>query len=151
MSTPDRIALAGGPEFDEERLAAALEEGHLTATDLAELMVEAGVPFRQAHRRVGRAVLLAEERGCELHELPTELLAQHVPEVDRDALAGLRPSESVPRRDTPGGPAPGRVEEQLAAARRREASLEDWAEEREPPPVLRAWRSGALTDRELPP
>jgi argininosuccinate lyase len=49
--------------FDRERLAAAAAGGHALATDFAEALVRAGVPFRQAHERVGRAVAEAERRA----------------------------------------------------------------------------------------
>ena len=58
-----------------ERMRAAAEAGHATATDLADWLVrEAGVPFREAHHITGRAVRLADERGVPLWELPLDAL-----------------------------------------------------------------------------
>ena len=57
-------------EFVPERMREAAAQGFSTATDLADWLVrEADVPFREAHHIAGRAVKLAEERGCGLAEL----------------------------------------------------------------------------------
>src|SRR5690606_5684161 len=59
--------------FDRERLEAALGGGHVCATDLADLLVTKGVPFRQAHHIVGDLVRVAEQRSVQLGELPVEI------------------------------------------------------------------------------
>ena len=60
-------------EFVPERMREAAASGYSTATDLADWLVrEADVPFREAHHITGRAVKLAEERGCGLAELPLD-------------------------------------------------------------------------------
>ena len=60
-------------EFVPERMRAAAAQGYSTATDLADWLVrEADVPFREAHHITGRAVKAAEERGCDLAELPLD-------------------------------------------------------------------------------
>src|SRR5690606_28759971 len=48
----------------------ALNQGFATATDLADYLVKKGLPFRDAHEVVARAVRAAEERGCDLPDLP---------------------------------------------------------------------------------
>src|SRR3546814_9594765 len=56
--------------FNADRMRAAAETGHSTATDLADWLVRvAGIPFRQAHHITGRAVRLAEDRDARLWEL----------------------------------------------------------------------------------
>ena len=66
-------------EFVPERMREPRRQGYSTATDLADWLVrEADVPFREAHHITGRAVKLAEERGCGLAEL-----AARRPEGDR--------------------------------------------------------------------
>jgi argininosuccinate lyase len=104
--------------FDRERLAAAAAGGHALATDLAEALVRAGVPFRQAHERVGRAVAEAERRGVDITELDELTLDAAFPELDpadltRDAAT------AVARRDATLGPAPDRVRAQLRRLRER--------------------------------
>ena len=62
-------------EFVPERMRAAAAQGYSTATDLADWLVrEADVPFREAHHITGRAVKAAEERGCDLADLPLDAL-----------------------------------------------------------------------------
>jgi argininosuccinate lyase len=106
--------------FHAERLEAALERGHLCATDLADLLVQKGVPFREAHHVVGGLVRLAVERGVELGELPAEVMrAAHHALGGTDAQAALSPRAAVERRDLLGGPARSRVLAAIRQARER--------------------------------
>jgi argininosuccinate lyase len=115
-------ALAGMIEatrFDEGRMRAAAEAGFATATDLADWLVrEAGVPFREAHHIVGRAVALAEERGVGLAELELETLKGIDPRIDQRVYSVLTVDASVRSRTSYGGTAPERVREQIERAKR---------------------------------
>lgn len=140
-------ATAGATEYRPERMEAALEEGHLGATDLADHLVRRGTPFREAHRQVGRAVLEAERRGLDLAELPTEALREACPDADADGAAeALDARRAVESRDAPGGPAPRRVREQVQEARAEMEEMRAWAEGREAPPVHRAHAEGRLLE-----
>jgi len=116
-------ALAGAIEtatFDAERLRAALERGHLCATDLADYLVKQGMPFREAHHVVGSLVAAAEQRRVTLGELPREVLAAAHPSLAAaEVLGALDPTAAVERRTVLGGPARVRVLEAIADARRR--------------------------------
>jgi argininosuccinate lyase len=93
---PDAMqAAAGGPE--------------VAATDLAEHLVAAGVPFREAHAIVGGLVRTSLDDGVAL----ADLVAAH-PQLGPDAVALLEPGVAVRRRSTPGGGGPGPVGVQLA-------------------------------------
>jgi argininosuccinate lyase len=121
------IAMAGlidSVEFLPDRMQTAADDAGSAATDLAELLVEQGVPFRDAHQAVGALVRQADERGVALEEL---VMAD--PRLGSDALAVLRPGEAVRRRTTPGGAGPGPVRHQLAAARGRIAEQRAWLDE----------------------
>lgn len=112
-----------GATFNAERMAAALQRGHLGATDLADHLVLEGLPFRDAHHVVGGLVRVAEERGVELAELPVEvLLAAHRSLTGSVVASVLDPRAAVERRALPGGPARQRVVEAIAEARARWAS-----------------------------
>jgi argininosuccinate lyase len=100
-----------------DRMRAAAREGYATATDLADYLVRKGLPFRDAHEVVARAVREAETRGVELADLPLADLARHSPLVDADVFDVLTLEGSVASRDHPGGTAPRRVREAAAAAR----------------------------------
>jgi len=101
-------------EFVPEGMQAAADDAASAATDLAELLVRQGVPFRDAHQAVGELVRQAAERDIALEEL---VLTD--PRLGPDALALLEPGEAVRRRTTPGGAGPEPVRRQLAAARAR--------------------------------
>ena len=104
--------------FVPERMRAAAEQGFSTATDLADWLVrEAGVPFREAHHITGRAVKLAEERGCKLDELPLDALEQIDARIDERVFDVLSVDASVRSRTSYGGTAPDRVREQIARAK----------------------------------
>src|SRR5207248_242536 len=64
-----------------ERCRAAAAKGGMNATDLADLLVKRGVPFRVAHVRAGEAVRAALERKCELEELPKDEIKRLLPEL----------------------------------------------------------------------
>ncbi len=109
--------LLGGVSFHRERLEAAIGEGFLVATDLADYLVGKGLPFREAHGVVGRMVLAALEQGKELAELSLAELQGFAGQIDEDVYPWLRPDAGVRRRNTPGGTGPERVREQIRRAK----------------------------------
>jgi argininosuccinate lyase len=105
-------------EFVSERMRVAAAQGFSTATDLADWLVrEADVPFREAHHITGRAVRAAEERGCDLADLPLDLLKTIDDRIDERVFDVLSVDASVRSRTSYGGTAPERVREQIAAAK----------------------------------
>ena len=101
--------------FDRDRARAACAVGYLDATDLADLLVKRGVPFREAHDRVGAAVNAAIEEGVPLERLSDEARAATMPELDGVDLAGeLGTDALLARRDVVGGTAVARVEAEVA-------------------------------------
>ena len=99
------------------RMQAALDPAML-ATDLADYLVERGVPFRQAHAIVGQTVRQAITLGVRLDQLPlAELQAIH-PAFQADVTAVFNFEASVARRSVAGGTAPKAVQEQLEQAKR---------------------------------
>jgi argininosuccinate lyase len=109
-----------GIEANPERMRAAAAEGHATATDLADYLVKRGVPFRDAHEAVARAVRAAEAKGCDLAELPLAELQSFAREIDADVYAVLSIEGSLASRAHRGGTAPAQV---LEAVRRARAEL----------------------------
>jgi argininosuccinate lyase len=88
------------------------------STDIAEALVERGVPFRSAHERVSRWTRLASDARADLREIA----AIEAPAL-RPFLARLTPESAVARRDVPGGTAPRRVRAAIAGTRKRIARL----------------------------
>jgi argininosuccinate lyase len=108
-------------EFVDTRMTTAADDPMTAATDLAEHLVEQGMPFREAHAMVGRLVRQAVERGVPLDEL-----VSNDPNLGPDCLALLEPGRAVGRRTTPGGAGPEAVARQLTAARDRLAHQQGW-------------------------
>ncbi len=114
--------MVSGITFDPDARARAAASGHALSTALAERLVRSGVPFRDAHWRVGELVARAEAAACDITELSTETLRTALPE-----LAGHDPivpdlAEAVATADVPGGTAPRQVRAALAAIRERIAA-----------------------------
>ncbi len=107
----------GGLAFDRERMRAAAEGGHTRAVVLADRLVARGVPFRDAHRRVGRLVATAEAAAVDLAALPADAVAAALPELGGAPMPSLE--ESVAAADVHGGTAPQRVRAALDATRER--------------------------------
>jgi argininosuccinate lyase len=115
-------------EFDVVRLREAASDEALLATDLAEALVERGVPFRTAHERVASVARRAEELGVSFRSALSDSAGVIVPLELREAEALLDPDASVRRRSTPGGPSPSSVRAQVrhlrVASRRSRGRLE---------------------------
>ena len=101
------------------RMRSAALEGYSTATDLADWLVKKGLPFRDAHEVVARAVRHAETRRCDLAQLPLESLRQFSPLIDASVFEVLSLEGSAASRNHVGGTAPARVIQAIAAARQR--------------------------------
>ena len=108
--------------FDGERMLRAAG-GFALATELADFLAARGVPFREAHRAVGRLVRRCEELGVTLEEVPREELAAAHPELAGLPRKLLTPKGSVANKRSPGSTSPGSVEDQLKAAREYLANL----------------------------
>jgi argininosuccinate lyase len=141
--------LLEGVGFRPERMRAALERGHLTATFLADHLVRRGVPFRDAHAQTGAAVRAADERGVQLWELDAAELRRTCPEAETSVLAELRPEDVVRAHRSLGGPAPERVAEQLESIGAELDAARGWLAGRRAPPVHRAFAAGTLLDERL--
>ena len=111
--------LVPGIRVKEEAMAAALRQGYATATDLADYLVKKGLPFRDAHEAVARAVRACEARGCDLPDLTLDELRAFSPLVADDAFAVLTVAGSLAARDHPGGTAPAQVRAAIARSRKR--------------------------------
>ena len=111
--------LLGGVTARPERMRAALAEGFATATDLADYLVRKGVPFRDAHEIVARAVREAEIAGRDLPEFSLAQLKAFSAHIDADVYDVLTPEGSVASRRHTGGTAPEAVREAISRARAR--------------------------------
>jgi argininosuccinate lyase len=114
--------------FDAERMAASAPQGFALATDLAEWLVRAGVPFRDAHEIAGACVRYCEPLGKELWDLTDAELAGISPHLTPEVRSVLTVQGALAARSAFGGTAPERVAEQLAALRELVDTQAEWAQ-----------------------
>jgi argininosuccinate lyase len=119
LSLAAMAAMVETSRFNGDRMRAAAEAGHATATDLADWLVrEAGIPFREAHHITGRAVKLADERGAKLWELTLEDLKGVDERIEAGVFTVLSLDASVKSRTSFGGTAPSQVKKRIEAAKK---------------------------------
>jgi argininosuccinate lyase len=122
--------LIGTLTFDADRMRRAADEGHTTATSVADALVRRGLAFRDAHHAVGGLVAAAEAGGMTLAQLDEDRIAialeaagQRALLDDPEIVAIIRGAASVDAAiaaaEVAGGTAPGRVRDALRAARAR--------------------------------
>ncbi|MCP4003014.1 MAG: argininosuccinate lyase [bacterium] len=102
---------------NRETMERAAADPMLLATDLADYLVEKGVPFREAHHIVGQIVVRSTETGTPLSELRSEALQEFHPALDMDPENFFSVGRSLDARSAFGGPARERVEAAVDAAR----------------------------------
>ncbi len=106
-----------GLTVNPEAMRQAAAEGFATATDLADYLVKKGLPFRDAHEAVARAVRFASEQGLDLASLPLAELQRFSPLIAHDAFEVLTLEGSLRARNHVGGTAPEQVRAAIARAR----------------------------------
>jgi argininosuccinate lyase len=104
-------------KVDAEKTVAAIDPS-VYATDLADVLVNAGIPFREAHALVGKTVYFAIEQNKTISQLSTGEWQALLPDLNLDWAALFSPQRSVETKNCIGGTAPSAVNNQLNAARR---------------------------------
>ncbi|MGH3570094.1 MAG: argininosuccinate lyase, partial [Pseudonocardia sp.] len=112
--------------FHTDRLVELAPAGFTLATDIAEWLVRAGVPFRVAHEAAGGCVRVAESRGVGLAELTDAELAGVHPALTPQVRDVLTVSGSIASRNAHGGTAGERVAEQLDDLRGTVEGARSW-------------------------
>ena len=113
LSLATMAAMLGTLKPRVERMRQSASDPSLMATDLAEWLVRHGVPFREAHRQVGKFVGF-----CAAHELPLdqatlEQMKSCIPNAEPECLQIFNPEHSVAARTPIGGTAPENVRQQI--------------------------------------
>ena len=116
---PDTGARSGGMRVKPEAMERAALKGYATATDLADYLVKRGLPFRDAHEVVARAVKFAIAQGIDLSELPLDTLRSFNASIGDDVFEVLSLRGSLNARNVLGGTAPSQVRAQIARHRAR--------------------------------
>ena len=121
-----------GISFDRERMEEASSDQMLAATEIADLLVRRGLPFREAHGVVGSLVREAISQDKQLSELSRDDLAKHSDLLDDSYYEVLRRSSWLESKRIEGGTASSALDRQLALARRTLGAVDDRvSEERE--------------------
>ncbi|MCC6415231.1 MAG: argininosuccinate lyase, partial [Opitutaceae bacterium] len=107
-----------GMTINRAACAEAVSDPALLATDLADYLVERGVPFREAHHAVGAVVRLAEKNAVRLNQLPTEEVMKLHPAFDTDWADVFDLTRALQKRRGTGMPGPAQLKKQFARWRR---------------------------------
>jgi argininosuccinate lyase len=116
-------------EINPEAARRGFSDGFIYATDVAEHLVERGVPFRKSHEITGHIVKWCIENGRALTSLSKEEWQKLAPQTGSEISTLLTPEKSAERRNTAGGTSPLQVRVQIKNARRRVATLDSEFEE----------------------
>ena len=117
LSLDAATGMLRGAQFNRERLAGAAADEFLAATDIADLLVRRGIPFRESHAIVGSLVRHALEHDKQLSELTRDELAGFSESLDDEYYAVLSNGSWLESKVSEGGTASARVREQLGRAR----------------------------------
>jgi argininosuccinate lyase len=112
-------------EFNYEPMEQAAQSGFMNAWAAATYLVQRGVPFRQAHEQIGKAVQMCLEKQCELQDLSLEELHSVNLKFDQDFYACLKLESVLAIHDVPGGTAPTRVRQAMADTRQKIESIRE--------------------------
>ena len=114
--------MMGAISLNRDAMRKAATEGYTTATDLADYLVGKGIPFRDAHEIVGKAVHAAIESGKDLSQLTYAELQAFSRLIDRDVFDVLTLEGSVNARAHVGGTAPANVRKAVKHAKKKYAA-----------------------------
>ncbi|GAA4235180.1 argininosuccinate lyase [Streptosporangium album] len=124
---PAVAGLVATMRVNTAKLEASAPDGFALATDLAELLVRRGVPFREAHEAVGHLVVWCQVNDKDFGELTDDELAKVSPHFTPDSREVLSVPGALAARKAHGGTAPDRVRDQLAELRETVDAQATWA------------------------
>tara|TARA_B100000686_G_scaffold341898_1_gene420067 strand:+ start:7121 stop:8533 length:1413 start_codon:yes stop_codon:yes gene_type:complete len=107
-----------GVHVDVNAMRSAAMRGYSTATDLADYLTKKGVPFRDSHEIVAKAVRATEKKGCDLSEFTLSELQKFSRLIEKDIFSILTLDGSMKSRSHTGGTAPSQVRKAIKSARK---------------------------------
>ncbi len=110
--------LIKGIIVNPQKMEAAVQKGHATATDMADSLVKKGVPFREAHGIVASVVQYADSQKVELADLTLKKLKEFCPIIDNKIKKSLSITSSISSRNHTGGTSPQQVKIATQSAKR---------------------------------
>ena len=119
--TEDSLALLAlvveGMQPNTEKMRQDCFIGQITATDLADYLVEKNMPFRKAHEVVGKIVAHAETKKIQIFELEISELRKFTQLIEDDVVNYLNPEKTILARKQTGGTAPTQVKREIRVAK----------------------------------
>ena len=119
-------------KVNKERMRQAVSQDFSNATDVADYLVNKGMPFRQAHEVIGRAVLYCIRHQKFLQDLTMDEFKQFSKLFEEDIYHVLQPETVVNARNVYGGTATAQVESAIARAEETIAASHAWLERMQP-------------------
>ena len=117
-------------KVNKENMRKAVDLGHLNATALAEYLVKAGIPFRNAHEIVGKLVAHCLNKSCRLDDLSLEELKQFSPEIHDDVFAALNIEIIVKAHDLGNSKHESALVQELQIAQDKIGARQAWLQEK---------------------
>ena len=118
----DSLVLLGllikGMKANTKKMEADCKLGQITATDLADYLVDKSMPFRKAHETAGKIVAHAESKGVQIFELEVSELSKFSKLISEDVSSYLDPVKSINSRKLVGGTAPSQVKKEINFAKK---------------------------------
>ncbi len=121
---PAVTGMVSTTQFDRAKMAASAPTGYSLATEIADFLVRAHVPFASAHEAAGKCVALAENKKIELHEITDADLSSIHPALTPDVRGVLTVEGALASRTTYGGTAPAALARQLAILKSEVSAFE---------------------------
>ena len=90
-----------------------MNTGHILATEVADYLAKKGMPFREAHEVVGKMVQLADDNGCQIHELTVDQLTSFSSVIDSDIMSVLSLDAAIKQKHVIGGTSFDQVSQRL--------------------------------------
>ena len=107
-----------GMQPNIEKMKSDCFTGQITATDLADYLVEKGIAFRKAHEIVGKIVAHAEKKKVQIFELEISDLKKFSKIINEDVANYLDPQKTILSRKQVGGTAPSQVKKEIKKAKK---------------------------------
>ena len=122
LTLPAITGMVATTTFDREKMKAAAPQGFSLATEIADFLVRAHVPFARAHEAAGKCVAQCEKEGKELHQLTDDQLTAIHPKLTKDVKSVLTVEGALKSRTSQGASSPTALAEQIALLQKESAA-----------------------------
>ena len=122
LTLPAITGMVATTTFDREKMKAAAPQGFSLATEIADFLVRAHVPFARAHEAAGKCVAQCEKEGKELHQLTDDQLTAIHPKLTKDVRSVLTVEGALKSRTSQGASSPTALAEQISLLQKESAA-----------------------------